>query len=79
MLNQLVQIPNQLLSHLDGLVQTDSPWLDRSTIKSVASDLFKVLPPLTALVVVNIYRKSLARSSGIPARLSDSLQFPSSI
>ncbi len=36
MLNQLVQIPNQLLSHLDGLVQTDSPWLDRSTIKSVA-------------------------------------------
>ncbi len=43
------------------------------------SDLVKVLPPLTALVVVNIYRKSLARSSGIPARLSDSLQFPSSI
>ncbi len=39
MLNQLVQIPNQLLSHLDGLVQTDSPWLDRSTIKSVASPL----------------------------------------
>ena len=41
MLNQLVQILNQLLSHLDGLVQTDSPWLDRSTIKSVVySDTF---------------------------------------
>ena len=41
MLNQLVQIPNQLLSHLDGLVQTDSPWLDRSTIKSV--DLYTIV------------------------------------
>jgi len=32
---QLIQIPNQLLSHPNQLVQTDSWWLDWSTIKSV--------------------------------------------
>jgi len=46
MLNQLVQIPNQLLSHLDGLVQTDSPWLDRSTIKSVGGGSFRCGAPI---------------------------------